>query len=226
MKARSGAPSPTRSCGTIPTSSPCSRSAAANCRLLEALEAVYPHRADCLDEDYCEIVILSKFPSSPATAHPWRQPPLVRVDYGPELGEVTVLAGHTMRPPLFGPPAHADEGAWGMCSRRPAGPGSCSATSTPRRARGCSRPFIERSGLELASGLATWPATLGLPQIAIDHILVSPDLRIARARPHRLGRRVRPLPGDRRDRHPAQRLNSHKARLRTMLMTIEVMMGK
>jgi endonuclease/exonuclease/phosphatase (EEP) superfamily protein YafD len=38
--------------------------------------------------------------------------------------------------------------------------------------------LLERSGLELASGLATWPADLGLPQIAIDHILVSPDLRI------------------------------------------------
>jgi endonuclease/exonuclease/phosphatase family metal-dependent hydrolase len=41
------------------------------------------------------------------------------------------------------------------------------------------RIVLERSGFALASGLATWPAHLGLPQIAIDHILLSPTLRIA-----------------------------------------------
>ena len=40
--------------------------------------------------------------------------------------------------------------------------------------------LIERGGLELASGVATWPATLGLPQIAIDHVMVSQGLRIVK----------------------------------------------
>ncbi|MBW3609628.1 MAG: MoxR family ATPase [Actinobacteria bacterium] len=68
--------------------------------LLEALEADYPHRADCLAEDYCQNVILSKIPfASTATRSQWEGPQMVQVSYGPELGWLTVVGAHTMRPP-------------------------------------------------------------------------------------------------------------------------------
>jgi endonuclease/exonuclease/phosphatase (EEP) superfamily protein YafD len=146
--------------------------------LLEALEAVYPHRADCLDEDYCQNVILSKFafPSKEIRAD-WLGPPLVQVTYGPELGGLTVTGTHTQRPPLA---ARQLEQMRALGDLLAAGGGPQIVTgdfnATPRSRM--LRTLLERSGLELASGLATWPATIGLPQIAIDHILVSPELRV------------------------------------------------
>jgi endonuclease/exonuclease/phosphatase (EEP) superfamily protein YafD len=146
--------------------------------LLEALEAVYPHRADCLGRNYCEIVILSKFAFvSSEMRSQWRGPRLVQVTYGPELGGLTVVGTHTTRPPfaaeqLVQMMALGDELAARGGARIVAG----DFNSTPRSRM--LQTLLERSGLELASGLATWPATLGLPQIAIDHILVSPGLRI------------------------------------------------
>jgi len=147
--------------------------------LMEALQAVYPHRADCLHEDYCEILILSKFAFvSSETRSQWRGPAMVRVAYGPELGGLTVVGVHTQRPPfssrqleqmtVLGDDVAAGGGARMVIGDFNASPGSRMLQT-----------LIERSGLELASGLPTWPATLGLPQIGIDHILVSPGLRIA-----------------------------------------------
>jgi endonuclease/exonuclease/phosphatase (EEP) superfamily protein YafD len=146
--------------------------------LMEALEAVYPHRADCLDEDYCQNVILSKFTfAASTTSGDWLGPPMVQVTYGPELGGLTVVGTHTMRPPfsarqlqqmrVLGTALAATGGARIVVGDFNAAP--------PSRML---RTLLERSGLELASGLATWPATFGLPQIAIDHVMVSAGLRI------------------------------------------------
>ena len=146
--------------------------------ILEVLEAVYPHRADCLDEDYCQNVILSKFAfvSTETRAH-WQGPSLVQVGYGPELGRLTLLGVHTTRPPFSARQlgqmrSLGDELAAGDGPRIVAGDFNAAPTSRMLRT------LLGRSGFKLASGLATWPATLGLPQIAIDHILVSPGLRI------------------------------------------------
>jgi len=146
---------------------------------LKALEAAYPHRAACLEEEYCEIVVLSKFPFvSSGTATHWSQPPLVRVEYGPDLGEVIVTAVHTMRPPLFAHQLQQMRGLGGVVAEAGGAHivlGDFNATPSSFMLQ----TFVERSGLELASGVPTWPATVGLPQIAIDHVFVSPDLRVA-----------------------------------------------
>jgi endonuclease/exonuclease/phosphatase (EEP) superfamily protein YafD len=146
--------------------------------LLEALEADYPHRADCLAEDYCQNVILSKIPfASSAIRSQWEGPQMVQVTYGPELGNLTVVGAHTMRPPFAGRQheqmmALGDELAAAGGAHIVAG----DFNATPRSLM--LQTLLERAGLQLASGLATWPATLELPQIAIDHIMVSPTLRI------------------------------------------------
>ncbi|HUE45670.1 MAG TPA: endonuclease/exonuclease/phosphatase family protein, partial [Aestuariivirgaceae bacterium] len=97
--------------------------------------------------------------------------------YGPELGGLTVVGAHTMRPPFAGRQleqmmALGDElsaagGAQIVAGDFNATPGSLMLQT-----------LVSRAGLRLASGLATWPANFGLPQIAIDHIMVSPTLRI------------------------------------------------
>lgn len=149
--------------------------------LLEALEAVYPHHADCLTEDYCQNVILSKFAfAASETRSGWSGPNLVRITFGPELGGLTLVGTHTQRPPLSARQLEqmrvlGDEIAASGGSQIVVG----DFNATPHSLM--LQTLIERGGLELASGVATWPATLGLPQIAIDHVMVSPGLRIVQA---------------------------------------------
>ena len=156
--------------------------------LLEALQAAYPHRADCLKEDYCQNVILSKFAfATSQTNSDWRGPNMVEVGFGPELGGLTLVGTHTQRPPLSARQLE-QMGMLGDLLTERGGPqivvGDFNATPYSRMLQ----TLIERSRLKLASGVATWPATLGLPQIAIDHVMVSPGLRIVR--PARIGSRA------------------------------------
>jgi endonuclease/exonuclease/phosphatase (EEP) superfamily protein YafD len=146
--------------------------------LLEALEATYPHRADCLAEDYCQNVILSKIAfASSAIRTQWEGPQMVQVTYGPELGNLTVVGAHTMRPPFAG---RQHEQMMALGDELSAAGGlqivAGDFNATPRSLM--LQTLLSRASLRLASGLATWPANFGLPQIAIDHIMVSPTLRI------------------------------------------------
>jgi len=147
--------------------------------LREALEAVYPHHADCLGEDYCQNVILSKFAlQSQETRSEWAGPNLVRVTLGPELGGLTVVGVHTTRPPFAGRQLEQIRALGDELAKFP-GPQVIAGDFNAAPLSLMLSTLLERSGFELASGLATWPANLGLPQIAIDHILLSPDLRLA-----------------------------------------------
>jgi endonuclease/exonuclease/phosphatase (EEP) superfamily protein YafD len=102
---------------------------------------------------------------------------MVQVTYGPELGLLTVVGAHTMRPP-FAMRQHEQMMALGdeLAAAGGAQIVAGDFNATPRSLM--LRTLLERGDLKLASGLATWPATFGLPQIAIDHIMVSPALRI------------------------------------------------
>ena len=146
--------------------------------LLEALEASYPHRADCLAEDYCQNVILSKIPfASSAIGSDWEGPQMVQVTYGPELGGLTVVGAHTMRPP-FAERQHEQMMALGAQLAAAGGAQIVAGDFNAAPRSLMLQTLVERGGLELASGLATWPATLGLPQIALDHVMVSAGLRV------------------------------------------------
>lgn len=147
--------------------------------LFEALDAVYPYHADCLGEDYCQNVVLSKFAFlSEETRSEWAGPNLVRVTLGPELGGLTVVGVHTTRPP-FAARQLEQMRTLGDELAKTGGPQIVAGDFNAAPSSLMLRTLIERSGFALASGLATWPAPLGLPQIAIDHILLSPNLRIA-----------------------------------------------
>ncbi len=147
--------------------------------LFEALDAVYPHHVDCLGVDYCQNVILSKFAFlSGEMRSEWAGPNMVRITLGPELGGLTVVGVHTTRPPFAGRQLEQIRALGDELAKFP-GPQIVAGDFNAAPLSLMLRTLLERSGFELASGLATWPATLGLPQIAIDHILLSPSLRIA-----------------------------------------------
>lgn len=144
--------------------------------LFDALAATYPYRLDCIGEANCHLAILSKRSFAAAAVRTgWRGPPLIRVEYGTELNRLMVTAVHTLRPPHFA----------AQLAQMTALGDDLAAHDRPQIVLGDlnSTPFsrmlktlIDRSGLYRVSGLPSWPATLALPQIAIDHILVSPPM--------------------------------------------------
>lgn len=142
--------------------------------LFEALAAKYPHRVDCIGEANCHLAILSKHSFAASEVRTgWRGPAFARAEYGAELNRLMVTAVHTLRPPHFA----------AQLSQMTALGDELAGQDRPQMVLGDlnSTPFsrmlktlVDRSGLLRASGLPSWPATLSLPQIAIDHILISP----------------------------------------------------
>jgi endonuclease/exonuclease/phosphatase (EEP) superfamily protein YafD len=147
--------------------------------LLDALAAAYPYRVDCLKISYCHLAVISKYPFSKSEARTrWRGPPFIRVRFGAELGNLTVFGVHTIRPPYF----RSQLKQFGSMAR------IIAATPGPRLAAGdfnATPPsvmldtFVQGSGLERLTWLPTWPARFGpFPQIAIDHMFVSSEIRV------------------------------------------------
>lgn len=154
--------------------------------MLERLKARYPHRADCLSEDYCNLVILSKFPIVNSEARVgWDGPPVIRATFGPELGGLSVFGVHTIRFPhqraQYKQITELAKLLENFLGNR-AVMGDFNATPYSRIVR----TLEERTGLHRLSHLPTWPARLKLPQLAIDHIFVSTLIRTLE--PARIGR--------------------------------------
>lgn len=147
--------------------------------LFAELAERYPHRVDCLAEAYCPLAILSKFAiRDTAFRTRWRGPAFIRAQFGSELGNLTVVGVHATRPPFFA--THLEQmTVLGHLLREIDGErivlGDFNATPYSRMITAVTRG----SGLERISHLPTWPAMLHLPQIAIDHIFLSPGLRLA-----------------------------------------------
>ncbi len=146
--------------------------------LLDALAKAYPYRVDCLHISYCHMALISKFPFSKSEAHTrWRGPPFIRVQLGPEFGGLTVFGVHTIRPPYFRSQlkqmvAMAEVIAKTRGARLAAG----DFNATP--ASFMLATFAADSGLKRLTWLPSWPARFGpFPQIAIDHLFVSPEIR-------------------------------------------------
>ena len=154
--------------------------------ILDDLADLYPYRRDCFDRRHCMFALFSKHPFHDFEARAfWRGTPYIQARLGPEFGNVTVVGVHSLRPPHFrsqqrqlaGLAAHLD----GLD-----GPkivmGDFNATPYSRMIA----TFAGLTGLERLTWLPTWPAlSVDLPQLAIDHIFVSPG--IVRAGPVRLG---------------------------------------
>jgi endonuclease/exonuclease/phosphatase (EEP) superfamily protein YafD len=145
--------------------------------LADSLRTQYAYRADCFDDPLCDSFILSKHPIA---AHQyklfWEGPPMVVAQLGPELGNVTVVAVHTLRFPHSRAQLHQVQGL-AKWLEKVAGSrivmGDFNSTPFSRMLTALSGA----TGMKRLTELPTWPAWFGLPQVAIDHIFVSEGIR-------------------------------------------------
>lgn len=146
--------------------------------LKERLRGRYSYQDDCVHLEHCYMAVFSKFPIADFESHAtWEGPPMVRATFGGDLGGLTVIGTHTIRFPYLRAQL-TQLGELGDLVRKLTGPrivaGDFNATPTSRMLS----IFEGRSLLRrLDSFLPTWPARFQLPQLAIDHIFASADVK-------------------------------------------------
>ena len=150
---------------------------------LALLKQAYPYQTQCLETKLCRMAIISRHPIISSEARDvWKGPPFIRASLGGKLAGYTVMGVHTLRVPHV-------RGQFAQLHRlaeflraydgKLIVMGDFNATPFSR----VLAEFEERSGLRRLTALPTWPGYFELPQLAIDHVLVSPDIRlIERAR--------------------------------------------
>ena len=144
--------------------------------MLKSLQDLYPYQAECFRVDYCNLAILSKFPVAESEARvQWDGPAYLMARLGPEAGNLTVMAVHTIRFP-HSRAQYRQVVALGSFLESMPGlklvMGDFNATPFSR----IIATVQSRSGLKRLSYLPTWPSHINLPQIAIDHVFVSPAI--------------------------------------------------
>lgn len=145
--------------------------------LFDQLNVQYPFSAKCSDVTHCNFGILSKFPLSNISDRIlWAGPPYMRASLGPEFGGLTIFGVHTTRFP------HSRAQFKQVTSlvaelEKVAGPhivmGDFNATPYSR----VTQVLADQANLTRLTNLPSWPARLGLPQVAIDHIFASRGIR-------------------------------------------------
>jgi endonuclease/exonuclease/phosphatase (EEP) superfamily protein YafD len=158
--------------------------------LLANLKAAYPFQVDCADQWPCSLALLSRLPLEAAgvgrIASEGRE---VRASDMPAFvwaklaGSLTVIGTHLHRPSRD-PWLHARQvSALTHLVRNIDGPLILAGGLNTSPWSNAFRKLRAATGLAPASILMpTWPAwPLALPQVALDHILVSPELAVAGA---------------------------------------------
>lgn len=146
-------------------------------KMLAELKGQYPYQANCFRIDYCNIAILSKLPVSDVSSQvSWEGPPYLSVRLGPEAGDLTVMAVHTIRFPHSRAQYRQVVALAKLIESLPGRKlvmGDFNATPFSRIIETVER----RAGLTRLTTLPSWPSHVGLPQIAIDHIFISRGIR-------------------------------------------------
>ncbi len=152
----------------------------------ERLRAKYRFQEDCLHLEHCYMAVYSKYPIADfESLAVWEGPPMVRATFGSELSGLTVIGAHTIRFPYLRA-QFTQLGQLADLARKLTGPrivlGDFNATPSSRMLTS----FEQRSGLRRLDGwLPTWPARLQVPQLAIDHVFISEEVKSVE--PVRLG---------------------------------------
>ncbi len=145
--------------------------------MLAQLRGLYPHQASCQSEELCKFAVLSKLPIAESEAvGRWQGPRYIRVKLGPEAGGLSVFGIHTTRFPYWQAQVRQMTAMAGIIETTGGHRlvmGDFNATPYSRLLS----TFADRTGLTRLTYLPSWPAQLGLPQLAIDHILVSREIR-------------------------------------------------
>jgi len=146
--------------------------------MLDRLASVFPYREDCMDQPYCNVVILSKI-SFIEGGHKnnWEGPPLVWIKFGRDLGNLTVVGTHLSRIPFV-------NRQWKQIrelARETLVLGDPLIVAGDFNATKWSYmldAFQEFSGMWRLTEQPTWPTWFfGLPQLGIDHIFISNGIR-------------------------------------------------
>jgi len=145
--------------------------------LLAQLKLRYPYQADCFAADYCNLAILSKLPIVEREGRSGGEgPPFIMARLGAEAGGLSVVGVHTIRFPHSRAQFRQAEAIGAFLEKLPGHKlvmGDFNATPFSRIPG-----VVEvRGNLRRITYLPSWPATFGLPQIAIDHIFISPGVR-------------------------------------------------
>lgn len=147
-------------------------------RILQEVKDRYPYQVHCYNVDYCNLVILSKLPIVDSESRgTWAGPPFIRAKLGPEAGGLTVMGVHTIRFPHSQAQFRQVSEIASLIEKTP-GPrlvmGDFNATPFSR----ILSTLASKANLQRLTWLPTWPSQAGLPQIAIDHIFISPGLKL------------------------------------------------
>lgn len=144
---------------------------------LDLLKQAYPYSVDCADVRYCHFAIISKVPISSSEAKGiWKGPPLIRATLGGRLSGLNIIGVHAIRAPhVRAQFAQMSELAdYINQNGKFVVMGDLNATPFARLLT----IFSERTGLRRLTFLPTWPGHVEMPQLAIDHIFVSPQIRV------------------------------------------------
>jgi endonuclease/exonuclease/phosphatase (EEP) superfamily protein YafD len=146
--------------------------------LIERVKDRFPYHTDCYDIAFCNLVILSKFPIAESAARAlWDGPPYIWARLGPEAGGLTVFGVHTIRFPHARAQLRQANEIADLVAAMPGRKlvmGDFNATPFSR----ITAVVAGRANLQRLTFLPSWPSTLGLPQLAIDHIFASPGVRL------------------------------------------------
>jgi endonuclease/exonuclease/phosphatase (EEP) superfamily protein YafD len=138
----------------------------------------YPYRAECMAVANCHMLLLSKIPISAVDVRGiWTGPPAIKVRLGGAFDGLNIIAVHTIRPPWYRAQRQQLDSLVAMLHEvegRKIVMGDFNSTPFSR----LNRQFSVSSGLNRITWLPSWPSLLALPQLAIDHIFLSPGLRV------------------------------------------------
>lgn len=153
---------------------------------LDLLKETYPYSVDCAGVSYCHFAIISKVPILSSEAKGiWKGPPLIRATLGGKLSGLTIVGVHTIRAPYVRAQFSqmSELADYINQNGKFIVMGDLNATPFARLLT----IFTERSGMRRLTSLPTWPGHIEMPQLAIDHVFVSPQLRVLEE--PRIGRR-------------------------------------
>ena len=145
--------------------------------VLDQLRVKYPYQENCWNLPYCDFAIVSKLPLHDVTAKDeWDGPSFIRAKLGPEYKNLNLMGLHTTRFPhlrfqlnqilAFIKFMEGEQGPVVLL-------GDFNATPFSR----ITQTLTDGLGLERLTNLPSWSATYGFPQLAIDHIFVSPGIK-------------------------------------------------
>jgi endonuclease/exonuclease/phosphatase (EEP) superfamily protein YafD len=146
-------------------------------QLMQKLKLRYPYQFNCIAVEECDLAIVSRFPFVDAAAQGrWAGPVFIKAKFGGGASGLTVIGLHTTRFPFSRAQLKQIQAMIKRLETESAPlvvAGDFNATPFSR----VTTTLEQSTGLRRLTGLPTWPTRVGIPQLAIDHVFASPDIR-------------------------------------------------